>query len=167
MAILQRRLLSKRIMLNKIKLNTVVSAILLILALAYFVIAMGLKYWSGAFAPGPGFIPRWTSGFMVLLLLFALIKSFKEKGLVLSEVLPADKAGKINLFLTWGALLFLLFFVEKLGFILTASIAMTVLMSRGTTWIRAAMIGVTLTLICFFIFRVLLQLPIPVNQFGW
>ena len=154
-------------MLNKIKLNTVVSVIFVLLGLAYFSVALGLRYWSKSFAPGPGFIPRWTSGGMVLFSLFALKNSFKSKGPVLSEVLPDNKQGKVNLFITWGALLFLLFFVERLGFVLTASVALTAMLSRGTTWWKAALIGVTLTLIFFYIFRVLLQMPIPVNQFGW
>lgn len=154
-------------MLNRIKLNTVVSALFLVFALSYFYIAMGLKYWSGAFAPGPGFIPRWTSGFMVVLAAIALKNSFKEKGRVLSEVLPKERSRRINLFVCWGALLFLLLFVEKLGFLVAASIALTAMLSRGTNWLRAALIGVSLSLICFFIFRVLLQMQIPVNQFGW
>lgn len=154
-------------MLDKIKLNTVMCGIFLAFALFYFYIAMGLKYWGGAYAPGPGFIPRWTSGAMIVLSAFALKKSFKEKGPVLSEVLPKDRTGRINLFVCWGALLFLMFFVEKLGFVLTASLALTAMLSRGTKWPKAALIGVSLTLICFVIFKVLLQMQIPVNQFGW
>jgi putative tricarboxylic transport membrane protein len=154
-------------MLNKIKLNTVVCAVFLGFALFYFYVAMGLNYWSGAYAPGPGFIPRWVSGAMVVLSAFALINSFKEKGPVLSEILPKERSGRINLFVCWGALLFLLLFVEKLGFAVTASIALTAMLSRGTNWLKAALIGVSLSLICFFIFKVLLQMPIPVNQFGW
>jgi hypothetical protein len=154
-------------MLNKIKLSTAMCGILLVLSLGYFIIALGLKNWSAAYAPGPGFIPRWASGAMVLLCVFALIQSLKEKGPVLSEILPKDRTGRINLFVCWGALLFILFFVEKLGFVLTGSIALTAMFSRGTNWLKAALIGVSFTLICFFIFRVLLQMSIPVNQFGF
>ncbi len=154
-------------MLNKIKLNTVVCAFFFGFALFYFFIAMGLKYWSGAYAPGPGFIPRWTSGAMVVLSAIALINSFKEKGPVLSEVLPKERSRRINLFVCWGALLFLLLFVQKLGFLVTASIALTAMLSRGTTWLKAALVGVSLSFICFYVFRVLLQMQIPINQFGW
>lgn len=154
-------------MLDKIKLNTVVCALFLGFALFYFSVAMGLKYWSSVYAPGPGFIPRWSSGAMVVLSAFALVNSFREKGPVLSEILPKERSSKINLFVCWGALLFLLFFVTKLGFIVTASVALTAMLSRGTNWIKAALIGVSLSVICFFIFRVLLQMQIPVNQFGF
>jgi hypothetical protein len=154
-------------MLNKIKLNTVVCALFLVFALFYFYIAMGLKYWSGAYAPGPGFIPRWAGGAMVILAAIALKNSFKEKGPVLSEILPKERSRRINLFVCWGALLFLLLFVQKLGFLVTASIALTAMLSRGTNWLKAALIGVSLSLICFIVFKVLLQMQIPVNQFGW
>lgn len=154
-------------MLNKIKLSTAVTGVFLVLSLGYFIIALGLKNWSAVYAPGPGFIPRWASGALVLLSIFALIQSLKEKGPVLSEVLPKDRSGKINLFVCWGALLFILFFVEKLGFVLTGSVALTAMFSRGTSWLKAALIGVSFTLICFLIFKVLLQMSIPVNQFGF
>ena len=41
-------------MLNKIKLSTAMSGILLVLSLGYFIIALGLKNWSAAFAQGLG-----------------------------------------------------------------------------------------------------------------
>lgn len=154
-------------MLNKIKLNTVVCAVFLGFALFYFYGAMGLKYWSGAFAPGPGFIPRWASGAMAVFSAIALINSFKEKGPVLSEILPKERSGRINLFVCWGALLFLLLFVNKLGFIVTASIALTAMFSRGTKLPKAALIGISLSLICFFVFKLLLSMQVPVNQFGF
>ena len=154
-------------MLSKIKLNTVVCAIFLGFSIFYFWVAMGLRYWGPHYAPGPGFIPRWVSGAAIVLSLFAFINSFKEEGIVLSDILPKGRAGKINLFVCWGALLFLLFFTTTLGFVVTASIALTAMLSRGTSLPKAALIGVSLTLICFFIFRVLLQMQIPVNQFGF
>lgn len=154
-------------MLDKIKLNTVVCALFLGFAIFYFYVSMGLKYWSSTYAPGPGFIPRWASGAMVLLSAFALITSFKEKGVVLSDILPKERSSRINLFVCWGALLFLLLFVTRLGFVITASVALTVMLSRGTNWLKASLIGVSLTLICFYVFRFLLQMQIPVNQFGF
>ena len=154
-------------MLDKIKLSTVVGAAFFGYALFYFYISLGLQYWSGIFAPGPGFIPRWTSGFMVVLSAFAVINSFKEDGPLLSEALPKERTGKINLFVSWGVLFFILFFVEELGFLVTASIALTVMFSRGTSWPKAALFGVIFSLCCFVVFKVLLQMQIPVNQFGF
>ena len=154
-------------MLEKIKISTVVCVIFLAFSLLYFYYAMGLKYWGNVYAPGPGFIPRWTSGAMALLSAFALMKSFKDESPTLDKILPQERSSKINLFVCWGSLLFLLFFTNILGFLVTASVSLTAMLSRGTTWKRAALIGVSFTLICFFVFRVLLKMPIPVNQFGW
>ena len=154
-------------MLKKIKLSTVVSALFLGFAIFYFSVAMGLRYWSSGYAPGPGFIPRWTSGLLIILSLIALINSFKEPGVVLSDILPKDRVGRINLFVTWGALFFLLIFTQPLGFITASTISLTAMFSRGTTLPKAALISLVLTLICFYIFRVLLQMQIPVNQFGF
>jgi len=153
--------------ISKIKISTVVSAVFLVFALFYFFVAMGLKYWGSVFAPGPGFIPRWTSGAMALLSAFTLVKSFKDESPTLDQILPQERSSKINLFVCWASLLFLLFFVNILGFVVTASIALAAMLSRGTGWLKSALIAVSFTLICFFVFRVLLKMQIPVNQFGF
>ncbi len=153
--------------MKKIKLNTVICGIFLLLAVGYFAIGMGLRYWSNQYAPGPGFIPRWVGGAMIVLSLIAFIQSFKQEGITLDEVLPKDKKCRINLYVTWGSLIFFLVFVKKIGFMITGSIVLSALFSRGTPIKKAIPLAIIVTLVCFLVFKVLLQVQVPTNRFGW
>ena len=86
----------------------------------------------------------------------------------MDKVLPKDKTARTNLFVCWGGLVFFLCFVKLLGFVTAGSLLMIALFQRGTgKWKYAVPLGIALTLICFFIFKVLLQVQVPVNKFGW
>lgn len=151
----------------KIKLSTIVCGAFIILSLLYFLEGMSMRYWSSQYAPGPGFIPRWIGGIMIVLSIIAFIQSFRREGITLGEILPKEKTLRINLLVCVAGLFFYLFFVETLGFVVTGSVLMIALFSRGTSWKRAIPLGILIAVICFFIFRVLLQVQVPVNQFGW
>ena len=155
-------------MLKKLKLSTVVCGCFVAFSAWYLYIAMGLKYWSSKYAPGPGFIPRWIGGLLLVLSVIALIQSFKRDGITMDKVLPKDKTARTNLFVCWGGLIFFMCFVKLLGFVTAGSILMIALFQRGTgKWKYAIPFGIIAALVCFFIFKVLLQVQVPVNKFGW
>jgi t-SNARE complex subunit (syntaxin) len=128
---------------------------------------MQLKFWSSKYAPGPGFIPRWVSAAMFILSVIAFIQSLKEDGITLDKVLPAARASRINLYVCWGGLIFFFITVKKIGFVLASTILLAALFSRGTKWPIAIILSIIISLICFYIFKVILQIQIPINQFGW
>lgn len=154
-------------MLKKIKLDTVVCSCFLAFGVFFFYNATKLTYWGSRYAPGPGFIPSWTGGLLIFLSLIALIQSFKENGMTLDKILPANRSSRINLYVCWGGLLFFILFVNMIGFVTTATILLTTLFSRGTNFKRAALIGFSVTLVFFFIFKIVLQVQIPTNTFGF
>lgn len=160
-------LISGGICLKKIKLNTVICFCFVLFSLFYFYLAMQLKLWSSKYAPGPGFIPRWASGIMFVLSLIAFVQSLKEDGISLKEVLPASRTSRINLYVCWGGLIFFLLFVKRIGFVATSVILLSTLFSRGTKWPRAVLLGTIVSVCCFVIFKIVLQVQIPTNQFGW
>ena len=104
---------------------------------------------------------------MLILSIIAFIQSFKEEGITLAEALPKDPKCRMNLFLCWACLIFFYLFVKRLGFVVTSSIVLATLFSRGTKWKLALPLSVIVSLICFFVFKVLLQVQIPTNTFGW
>lgn len=154
-------------MLKKVQINTAISGLFVLFSLFYFVESMKLGYWSGQYAPGPGFIPRWASGAMTLLSIIAFISSFREKSPTLAEVLPKEKGSRINLYICWGGLVFFVLFVKRLGFLPTAFIYLSALFSRGTSWKKAIPIAAIVVIACFVIFKTLLRVQIPSNKFGW
>lgn len=153
--------------MKKIKLDTVICFCFILFSLFYFYFAMHLKLWGGKYAPGPGFIPRWVSGMMFVLSVIAFVNSLKGNGITLKEALPANITSKINLFVCWGGLIFFLIFVKKIGFLVTSIILLSALFSRGTKWPKAILLGSIVSVVCFVIFKMVLQVQIPVNQFGW
>ena len=154
-------------MLKKIKLNTVVSGGFIAFACFMLYYAFKLKYWSSKYAPGPGFIPRWAGGALLILSIIAFIQSFRDEGITLDEILPKERTYRINLYVCWVGLIFFLLFTKTLGFVTTGSILLVALFSRGTKWRIAIPAGIAVTLVFFFIFKVLLQVQVPVNAFGF
>ena len=74
----------------KIKLSTIVCGAFIILSLLYFLEGMSMRYWSSQYAPGPGFIPRWIGGIMIVLSVIAFVQSFRREGITLGEILPKE-----------------------------------------------------------------------------
>ena len=154
-------------MLKKIKLNTVVCGGFIAISTFMVYHAFKLKYWSSKYAPGPGFIPRWAGIALLVLSIIAFINSFKEDGVTLDEVLPKEKQYRVNLFVCWGGLIFFLLFTKILGFVITGSVLLIALFSRGTKWKIAIPAGIAVTVVFFLIFKVLLQVQVPVNSIGF
>lgn len=154
-------------MFKKIKLNTLACGAFVAVSLFFFYNSMLLKYWSSKYAPGPGFIPRWASGFLILLSVIAFIYSLKEEGITLDQLLPPDKTRRVNLYVTWGSLVFFLLFVKLIGFLPTSFVMLTSMFSRGTKLPKAALISAILTICCYIVFKVVLKVQIPTNQLGW
>lgn len=154
-------------MLKKIKLDTVICCCLLAFGVFFYSHATTLTYWSNRYAPGPGFIPSWTGGLLIFLSLIALIQSLRENGITLDRILPDIRSSRINLYVCWGGLLFFVLFIDILGFVTTATILLTALFSRGTSFKKAALVGFSVTLFFFFIFKIVLQVQIPTNIFGF
>lgn len=154
-------------MIKKVKVSTAVCGGFIVFSAFFLYEALKLEYWSSKYAPGPGFIPRWAGGAMLVLSIIAFVQSLREDGVTLSEALPSDLKRRINLYVCWAGLIFFLLFVEKLGFVITGSILLTALFSRGAKWYKAAIMGVIVTLFFFFIFKTVLQVQVPSNTFGW
>ena len=154
-------------MTKKLKLSTVVCICFVLFAAFYFIQALGYRYWNSSFAPGPGFIPQWTGGGLLVLSIVATMQSFKQEGNKLSDILPKG-LGRKNIITCWIALLFFAFFAETLGFIVTSTVMLTVLFNLGIKkWYKAFIIGLLVTLCCYLIFNTLLQVHVPANIFGW
>lgn len=154
-------------MLKKIKLNTVVSGGFIAFSVFMLYHAFQLKYWSSKYAPGPGFIPRWAGGALLILSIIAFISSFKEEGISLADVLPKEKSYRINLYVCWIGLIVFLLLTKKVGFVITGSALLVALFSRGTKWKIAIPAGIAVTVVFFLIFKVLLQVQVPTNMFGF
>lgn len=151
--------------IKSMKLSTFVCFILIIFTSVYFTQSFTYVYWDG-YGPGAGFMPRWCSGILLILLIVYFVKSLKEEGINLSEAFPKG-IGRINILITWAALIFFAVFSKKMGLVITSIVMLTVLFGRSMKWYKAVLIGTVVTLCCFYLFKIVLKVPVPVNKLGW
>ena len=156
---------SKKFKIGDLKITTVVSLALTVFAGIFLAASMRYQYWAG-YGPGAGFVPRWSSGIMLVLSLISLIQSFKQPGMKLSEIFPSKIATK-NLAITWGALVFFVVFCKILGFVIATTLMLTALFSRGMSVKKSLVCSLVVAVLCFFLFKSVLMVQVPVNQFGW
>jgi phosphotransferase system glucose/maltose/N-acetylglucosamine-specific IIC component len=60
-----------------------------------------------------------------------------------------------------------LFLLNVVGFTVAGSLLMFVVFIRQYKWWKAILLSVIITFICFFVFKVLFSVPLPVNMFGF
>lgn len=155
----------KKFKLGDMKVSTAVSLLLVVFSGAFLAASFGYQYWAG-YGPGAGFMPRWSSGALLILSIVSLIQSFKQPGIKISELFPSNVAVK-NLLITWGALLFFIVFCKLLGFVITTTIMLFALFTRGMKWKKALICSVVVAVVCFVLFKMVLMVQVPVNMFGW
>ena len=151
--------------IKKVQLSTVVSLVLFLFSAVFFFQSFQYEYWT-AYSPGGGFVPLWVSGISTVLCAFCVYKSLREDGLLFKDVFPRGVARK-NLFICWACLLFFIVFISILGFLLTSVVMLSILFSLGTKdRVRPIVYGIITTVASYVVFKVLLQVPLPVGLLG-
>ncbi|MFJ8236237.1 tripartite tricarboxylate transporter TctB family protein [Ureibacillus sp. NPDC094379] len=146
-------------------LNIYIALLLLIISGIIFWQSLSLSYYS-AYGPGPGFLPRWSSGIIIVLIVLYLIQSIRKDFVSISEVMPKGE-GLINVLVCFAAIILFIITIPYVGFNISSVIMLTLLFSRGYKWYIALGSSVGVTLIVFLIFGTLLGVPLPVNEYGW
>ena len=113
--------------------------------------------------PGPGFLPRWVAGGLVLMGLFLTAKAIRP-GAALTKAIAWPYAGawrRVAVML--GALALGLVLLDKLGFVIITTVFMAVVMySLGVrSWRLLATVPVLTAVALYVIFAVWLRVPLP------
>jgi putative tricarboxylic transport membrane protein len=115
---------------------------------------------------GPGFLPRWASMLLAILSIAYIVDSIKKNRFDLSKVLPAKEGIKTILLLLLYMVIFVAI-VKYVGF-MVATTLVTFLMFRGyLKWYLNSAVSLGTALFLYGVFIVWLQVPLPVNAFGW
>lgn len=130
-----------------------------------FKMATGLQYY-GEYGPGPGLLPVWASGIMIVLAVINLVAAFKKNNTQFSDLLPTGTS-LANVLSCVGSFAFYIIVVPYAGFVTTSTIMLFILFSRGYSWKTSIMFSALVTGIVFFVFSIALGIPLPVNEFGW
>ena len=113
--------------------------------------------------PGPGFLPRWIAGGLVVIGLILTVKGIRP-AVALPEAIPwPDASGWRRLAVMIGALAFALLLLDKLGFVIVVTVFMAVVMfSLGVrSWRMLATVPVLTAIGLYVVFAVWLQVPLP------
>jgi putative tricarboxylic transport membrane protein len=120
------------------------------------------------FGPGMGFFPFWLAVLMAVLSALLLIDASMRKTASSRSPFPARRA-LLNVVLVLAGLGAYIAFLDEVGFfvstILFISFLLGVVEKEG--WLKTCMVSVLATISLFIVFRILLDVRLPENMFGF
>ena len=146
-------------------LEVYISGVMILFGATIVRLAYSMEYY-GEYGPGPGLLPLWTSGLIVVLSAINLVIALKKGGKSLAEILPQGSSLK-NVLSCVGAYALFLILVPYAGFTISSVLMLFILFSRGYDWRKGLLFSVVITGVMFFLFGSVLTVALPVNEFGW
>ncbi|NOU92591.1 hypothetical protein GC093_05020 [Paenibacillus sp. LMG 31456] len=127
--------------------------------------SLSMDYYS-EYGPGPGLLPLWVSGLIFVLSLIYLVIAIKKDIILFSQILPKGE-GLINVLVCVGSLILFMIIVPFAGFLIGSTITLFLLFMRGYKWYWSLGLSASIASIVFWVFGIILQVPLPVNDLGW
>ena len=143
-------------------LERVVGLVVVVVAGTYLTLALALPYGTTA-RPGAGFFPRLVGIFACVVGVVACVQAFRApvRAPAARERAP-DAAARNRALSTVVVLIAFCVLMPWIGYPLVAFGFVTVLLQRlGTAWRSAALTGVITAAVSFWVFGVLLDVPLP------
>jgi putative tricarboxylic transport membrane protein len=135
-----------------------------------FLTVSGILFWqslsltySSDLGPGPGLFPRWLSAALMLLSLLYIAGSVRGERIMWSEVMPKGKDLR-NVGMVLVAVLIFILLLSPLGFIMSGSIMLVILLIRSYKWYWTCAIAVGTSLFLYFVFSTGLDVPLPTGD---
>jgi putative tricarboxylic transport membrane protein len=138
---------------------------ILIYSSVLFSQSLSLKYYS-EFGPGPGFFPLWLSGILVILSIGLILISIKKERILFKDILPKGRS-LIRVLLVPASLIVFMLIVNFTGFIIASSILLFMVFILEFKWYMSLALSSSISILLFFIFQSILEVPLPVNVLGW
>ena len=115
---------------------------------------------------GPGFLPFWASLLLIVFSVVYLGYAMKKEKIDIHSILPGNEGLK-NIVLLFTYMIVFAVIVPYAGFTI-ANTVMLFLMFRGYfKCYKNLVISTGVSIILYFMFMVFLEVPLPVNVFGW
>lgn len=127
--------------------------------------ALSYDYYS-KIGPGPGLLPMWLSGTLILLSVAYMIDSVRNDPINIKSMLPHGK-GLRKVLALFAALALFLAMVKFSGYVIASCVMLFILFAFEYKWYWAVSISLAVTLVVFYVFKSLLNVPLPVNIFGF
>jgi hypothetical protein len=115
-------------------------------------------------APGPGFLPRWISGFLIVCAVIYTAKTLITPGNV--KIVDNKKGLKkiANLFLS---VIIFAILLTTAGFTIACALMLFMLLRLELKWYTSLITAVITSVLLFVVFYYWLKLPFPINSFGF
>lgn len=127
--------------------------------------SLGLSY-SSEIGPGPGLFPFWLSLILIVITPFYIWEAIKKDVFLFADVIPRGKQFKTLFGIVISPLVFMVI-VPFTGFCIAGIVLMLMLLLRYYKWYLALSISVVSSIAIFLLFQIFLDVPLPVNAFGW
>ncbi|QDR83392.1 tripartite tricarboxylate transporter TctB family protein [Sporomusa termitida] len=139
----------------------------LLFSLLFFSASFGYSYQSRlGNGIGPGFLPFWLSLFMLIFSVLYLGYAITKERIDFSTVLP-DKEGLKNTGLIFLYMIIFTAIVEYAGFVIATSLMLFLMFSGYLRWYYNVIVSLGTSVLLYWIFAILLSVPLPVSMFGW
>ncbi|TXT50292.1 MAG: Tripartite tricarboxylate transporter TctB family [Spirochaetes bacterium] len=131
--------------------------------IVFFIYSLQFPYTS-EIGPGPGFFPRWLSGFLIVLGVLYMSNSIRGKDK--SEKLPSEKGLSSILFIL-GSMVGYVALIGFLGFITTSAAFLFLLLRKAYRWYVSLAISAIASLFLYALFALFLRVQLPMNGLGF
>jgi len=146
--------------------NAALWGALFVLGIGLFFLIYSLEYpLRSNIGPGPGMIPFAVS-FIVIVLSLILLYQAIRRPLYIRDVLPKSEGAKKIAMVLVSAVVYLVV-VPYTGFVIASAILLFILYVRHYRWYVSVGLAVGVSLLSFWVFDILLKIPLPVNGLGW
>lgn len=135
----------------------------LVFSLIFFFYSLEYPYTS-ELGPGPGMLPVWLAGILVILAIMYLYSVFKGKD---SADTAPDKAAQKEMAFILGSMSLYVFLLPILGFNLSSILFLFVFLRKGYNWYISLGISVFTSVFLYLLFTEGFATPMPVNIFGF
>jgi hypothetical protein len=139
--------------------------VMFIFASVVFFMALSLDYYTNL-GPGPGLLPVWLSGILMILSVLYVVDSVKKEVIRFEEILPKGRdLGSILAIL--GSVIVFMLIVDFTGFTIASTVLLFVMLVRDYKWYVGLGISAVVSISLFLVFQTFLGIPLPVNELGW
>ena len=124
---------------------------------------------SGGFEPGVSFLPFWLGVFMAILSILLMINAWRRPAETTRKAILPSRQALIAIVLIIAGLAAYIFFLEVLGFLVGTLLFNLFLMAvvMRAKWKMTLSVALTASVALYVIFRILLEVPLPKNMFGF
>lgn len=146
--------------------NQVVGILLLVLSVAV-IIGSGDLVYRVEFSPGAGFFPFWLGVSLLILSLILLLKNTVLKSSLKDENPLPGKEGLLRILSIMGSLLVGILLFERIGFLIMmfAVVAFLLIVLERYRWYSGILISLVMVFAVYGIFKIWLNVPLPVGLF--